>query len=80
MFVRPAEPNNYKFISAHGISAHGKSIEVIRLPKYMHQDNSHKYSVAIVLVHDMSRPPSSFDVSILANSFHLLALKETLQK
>ena len=63
MFLRPAEPNNYEFISAHG-----KSIEVIRLPKYSHQDNTHNFSVAIVLVHDMSKPPSSFNVCNVANS------------
>ena len=68
MFLRPAEPHNYEFISAHGINAHGKSIKVIRLPKYMHQDNTDNFSVAIVLVHDMSRPPSSFGASIYANS------------
>lgn len=69
MFLRPAEPNDYKFISAHGIDAQGKSIEVIPLPKHKHQDFSDKFSVAIVLVHDLSRPPSSFVVSVHANSF-----------
>ncbi len=49
MFLRPAEPHNYEFISAHRINAHGKSIKVIRLPKYMHQDNTDNFSVAIVL-------------------------------
>lgn len=64
LFLRPAQPNNHEYISAHG-----QSIKVIRLPKYMHQDNTHRFSVAIVLVHDISKPPDSFDVSIYANSF-----------
>lgn len=64
MFVRPASPSDYNLVSLHG-----KSIQAIRLPKYMHQDNTDNFSVAIVLVHDMSRPPDSFNVSISANSF-----------
>ena len=46
MFVRSASPSNYKLISLHG-----KSIEVIRLPKHRYQDNMDRFSVAIVLVH-----------------------------
>ena len=74
MYLRPAEPNNYEFISAHGIDARGKSIKVIRLPKYMHQDNTHNFSVAIVLVHDISKPPYSYNVSPYGNSFQAYGL------
>lgn len=74
MFVRPVD-SKYKFISLHG-----KSIEVIRLPKFMPQDNTDNFSVAIVLVHDMSRPPSSFDVSIYANSFQTFGSEEVREQ
>ncbi len=80
MFLRPAEPNNYEFISAHGIDAHGKSIKVIPLPKSMPQDNTPIFSVAIVLIHDMSRPPCSFHVSIHANSFQAYGAKDATQE
>ena len=75
LFLRPAEPNNYEYISVHG-----QSIKVIRLPKYMHQDNTPNFSVAIVLVHDMSRPPSSFVVSIYANSFQAYGASDATQE
>ena len=76
MFLRPVEPDNYEFISV----AHGKSIKVIRLPKYMHQDDTLNFSVAIVLVHDMSRPPSSFAVSVHANSFQAYGASDATQE
>lgn len=63
MFVKPENPSDCKLVSLHG-----KSIEVIRLPKYMHQDNTDKYSVAIVLVHDISKPLYSYKVSPYGNS------------
>ena len=75
MFVRPASRSNYKLISLYG-----KSIEVIRLPKYMHQDNTDKFSVAIVLVHDMSRPPFSFHVSPYSNSFQAFGPENATQE
>ena len=75
MFVRPASPSDYKLISLHG-----KSIEVIRLPKHMHQDNTDRFSVAIVLVHDMSRPPSSFHVSPYSNSFQAFGPENATQE
>ena len=75
MFVRPTSSSDYELISLHG-----KSIEVIRLPKYMHQDNTDRFSVAIVLVHDMSRPPSSFDVSPYGNSFLAFGPEDATQE
>ena len=75
MFVRPASSSDHKLISLHG-----KSIEVIRLPKYMHQDNTDRFSVAIVLVHEMSIPPSSFHVSPYSNSFQAFGPKNATQE
>lgn len=75
MFVRPASPSDHKLISLHG-----KSIEMIRLPKYRHQDNTDIFSVAIVLVHEMSRPPSSFHVSPYSNSFQAFGPKNATQE
>ena len=75
MFVRPASPSDDKLISLHG-----KSIEMIRLPKYRHQDNTDRFSVAIVLVHEMSRPPSSFHVSPNSNSFQAFGPENATQR
>lgn len=77
MFVKP----DLSFSNLQLISLHGKSIEVIRLPKYMHQDNTDRFSVAIVLVHDMSRPPSSFhDVNLYSNSFQSFGPENATQE
>ena len=75
MFVRPASPSQQKLISLHG-----KSIEIIRLPKSMPQDNTDRFSVAIVLVHEMSRPPSSFHVSHSSNSFQAFGPRNATQE
>ena len=75
MFIKPASPSDYKVISLHG-----KAIEIIHLPKYKHQDNTDNFSVAMVLVHEMSRPPSSFHVSPYSNSFQAFGPKNATQE
>ena len=63
MFVRLTGSNSHKIIGLHG-----KLIDIIRLPKYMHQDNTKKFSVAMVVIHDLSKHPDSFDISLYSNS------------
>ncbi len=66
MFLKPVDSVDSEY---NIVSLHGGGIKVIRLPKYKHQDNTDKFSVAIVLVHNMSIPPYSYNVSPYGNSF-----------
>ncbi len=51
------------------IGLHGKMLDIITLPKDQMQHNSKRYTMALIIVHDLSKHPDTFDVKKNINTF-----------
>ncbi len=51
------------------IGLYGKMLDIITLPKAQNQHNSDRYTIALIIVHDLSKHPDTLDVQKDINTF-----------